>query len=79
MSPDAPPPTYDSHGNEVAPWHISLAYNPVRDLLTLWFRQEACEYASEKTLAMDYPPTSVEQALEVAARLAREASARRLF
>lgn len=77
--PDAPAPVRDSHGNEVPPWRLSVRYETTTDLISLTFDQEASDYSTQKHLALDFAPTEVEQCLDQVRRLARGASARRLF
>lgn len=77
--PDAPKPTYDSHGNMVAAWTIRVGYDPLRDLLEVHWRQEAGPYHKAKSLTETYDPVDLEDMLATLQRAVRILGARRLF
>lgn len=77
--PDAPQPTYDSHGNMVAAWTIRCSYDPLRDLLEVHWHQEAGPYHKEKRLTETYDPSDVEDLIATVQRAIRILGARRLF
>lgn len=79
MAPDAPAPTYDSHGNMVAPWMIRISYDPLRDVIDVFWQQEAGPYHKAKTLSTTHAPVDVEDALADVCRAVRILGARRLF
>lgn len=79
MAPDAPAPTFDSHGNQVAAWVIRAEYNPLIDLLTLSMTQEAGPYHKAKRVYNTYDVNDVEDLLADMTRAVRIMGARRLF
>lgn len=79
MAPDAPPPTYDSRGNMVAEWSVTMRYDAVRDEITVHWRQDAGPYSKAKALTHRYDPVDVEDALADVQRAVRICGARRLF
>lgn len=79
MAPDAPAPTYDSKGNEVAEWAISIRYDAVRDNLTIVWTQEAGPYHKAKRVQNNYSPQDLEDLVADVQRAIRILGARRLF
>jgi hypothetical protein len=79
MAPDAPQPTYDSKGNMVAQWTLRVAYDSVRDQLTLDWSQEAGPYHKAKRVSNTYDPRNLEDAIADIQRAMRILGARRLF
>lgn len=77
--PDAPAPTYDSHGNQVAAWQIVIEYDPLRDVLSTRWRQEAGPYHKAKRESRDYPVMDLEDLVADVQRAVRILGARRLF
>ncbi len=77
--PDAPPPTYDSHGSLVAAWKVTIEYDDVRDEIRVHRQQEAGAYTKARRETATYAPTEIEDALQDLERIARICSARRLF
>lgn len=77
--PDAPEPVYDSHGNLVTGWHLSVRYVPEADALVLYWQHEPNPYTAGKSDTTTWTPDQVESLLvEVNIRL-RTLAARRLF
>lgn len=79
MATDAPSPTFDSHGNLVAEWSITVRYDALRDDLIVNWRQEAGPYHKAKALEEHYAPQDLEDALAAIQRAVRIMGARRLF
>lgn len=79
MAPDAPTPTYDSKGNLVAEWAITVRYDALRDDLIVNWRQEAGPYHKAKSSESHYDPKDLEDALADIQRAVRILGARRLF
>lgn len=79
MPPDAPPPRYDSHGNLVPAWKISIYYDPSCDDVVVWWSQEEGAYNSASRGTVTFGYDDVEDALEVVKRRVRIQSARRMF
>lgn len=79
MAPDAPSPTYDSHGNLVAEWKVSIEYDALRDVLRVFWRQEPGPYHKGKSLVTEHAPQDVEDALSDVVKAVRIMGARRLF
>lgn len=79
VAPDAPAPTYDSHGNLVAEWTVSINYDAVRDVLRVHMRQEAGPYTRATVETHEYAPQDVEDAVSDLCRQVRIRGARRLF
>lgn len=77
--PDAPAPTYDSRGNQVAEWSVTIRYDAVRDYLQVYWNQEAGPYNKAKRLETTHDPHAVEDALADVMRAVRILGARRLF
>lgn len=79
MAPDAPPPTYDSHGNIVAEWMVTVRYDAVRDAITVHQAQEAGPYTKARRHTDTYAPNEVEALLASLTTMIRTLGARRLF
>lgn len=79
MAPDAPPPTFDAHGNLVAEWSITVRYDSLRDDIIVNWRQEAGPYHKAKALEEHYKPQDLEDVIAVIQRAIRILGARRLF
>lgn len=79
MSPDAPTPTYDSHGNEVAEWAIRISYDASRDQIGVYWSQEAGPYHTAKREFKAYDVTDLEDVLSDVQKAVRILGARRLF
>ena len=77
--PDAPRPTYDSHGNLVGGWAVGLSYDPAKDELSLYWRQAAGPYHAAKNGTETYDPRDLEDAIAALDRRVRILGARRLF
>lgn len=79
MAPDAPAPTYDSHGNAVSEWTINVRYDAVRDLVTVRWSIEAGPYNKASSGSNEYAPQDLEDAISDVQRAVRICGARRLF
>lgn len=79
MAPDAPAPTYDSHGNMVAEWSIRFSYDSLRDRLEVTASQEAGPYHKATRETRYFEVVDVEDALAFVQQRARICGARRLF
>lgn len=77
--PDAPSPTYDSHGNRVAAWKVTIEYDDARDELRLCYRADPGPYSSGHRRDDVYDPADIEDALGDLTRAIRIMGARRLF
>lgn len=77
--PDAPPPTFDNHGNLVAEWSLSCRYTSAQDLIVVTWAQEAGPYHTAKNKSETYSPQDVEDVVAIAQRAIRILAARRLF
>lgn len=77
--PDAPEPVYDSHGNLVTGWHLTVRYVPEADAVVVYWQHEPNPYTAGKSDTTTWSPEDLEGALtEVNIRL-RTLAARRLF
>lgn len=79
MAPDAPPPTYDSTGNLVAEWMVTVRYDSVRDVVNVTQVQEAGPYHKARVQTDTYAPTEIEDIASALDRALRILGARRLF
>lgn len=77
--PDAPAPTYDSHGNLVAEWKVTIRYDALRDVLEVHQAQEAGPYTKARRHTDVYAPHEVEALLASIGTMVRTLGARRLF
>lgn len=77
--PNAPQPTYDSHGNPVVHWTARLGYDPTDDAIVLTFEVPEGPYHKSQHLSTGYGFDEIEEALADLQRLVRTAAARRLF
>lgn len=77
--PDAPPPVYDTHGNLVLPWYVSVAYDPTEDGVRVTWHQTAGPYNAEKRGDVLIDPCDIEDAVAASVRAIRILGARRLF
>lgn len=79
MSPDAPAPTYDSHGNQVSAWYVRAEFDPVRDRLVVSWQISAGPYNKASAGVKDYDPVDLEDVVADLQRAVRICGARRLF
>lgn len=79
VAPDAPAPTYDSQGNAVAEWMVTIRYDAVRDSITVTQVQEAGPYHKARVQTDTYAPSEVEALLAGITATVRILGARRLF
>lgn len=79
MSPDAPAPVYDSHGNQVSDWHVRVGYDSIRDEVTVSWSIAAGPYNKASHGSNSYPPVDLEDAIADVQRSVRICGARRLF
>lgn len=79
MAPDAPAPTYDSHGNQVSEWYVRVAYDAIRDQLGVYWSIKAGPYNKASNGFNVYEPQDLEDAISDLQRAVRICGARRLF
>ncbi len=77
--PDAPEPRYDSRGNLVAEWAVTLRYDPRRDeLVVYWVQGEGTYHTSGRgSEVLDH--ADLEDAIRAVQTRARILGARRLL
>jgi hypothetical protein len=79
MAPDAPAPTYNSHGNAVRPWLVVLRYDDARDVLTMSWTVDGDAWHRQQQGAQAWPSSEVEALVEAAEVKIRSLAAPRLF
>lgn len=77
--PDAPAPTFDSHGNMVSGWSTRIDYDPIRDLISISWNIEAGPYNRDSRGREEFDPVDLEDAISHLQRTVRICGARRLF
>lgn len=77
--PDAPAPTYDSHGNIVPPWSVTATYDPVRDEINVRSYRGESSYLKAVDRVWSCDGDDVEAAVEHLAREVRVLGSPRLF
>lgn len=79
MAPDAPPPTFNGHGNQVREFLVVLRYDATRDVLTCSWTQDGDAFRRTQQGAFARPPGEVTQFLEEVARQFTLLNSPRLF
>lgn len=77
--PDAPPPVYNSLGDIVGAWRVTLSYDEVLDVIALDVHTPGGPWRKERRYRVTFPPDEIEEALDGLQRVVRTAGARRLF